>query len=374
MVLDVASGELTSDDDAGRIGETRTGRGGDPYAERPISLPPNQPARPYHGGAGIARLRGLPGDVDDRPEDFVGSTTAVLGSDTIGLTVLDDGRTLREHVEGDPAGFLGPAHVARYGDDVGLLVKLLDPGERLFVHFHPDVAFATRHLDCRHGKSEGWIVTDVAPLSQPDAGHVYLGFRDDVDAATVAEWTAGQRVPEMLAAMNRIPVRAGDTFFVPAGVPHAIGAGITAVELQEPTDFSILLEWEGFDVPPEARQLGLDPETALSALDRRGLTGARLDELRATRPSAIAGVTHIFPEAADPFFRAERLRIDGELTLDAGFSIIVVLAGEGRLETPAGSTRLSKGTCVLLPYAAGETRISGGVEAIRCRPPNPDAR
>ena len=50
----------------------------------------------------------------------------------------------------------------------------------------------------------------------------------------------------MLGALHRVPVAAGDAIFVPAGMPHAIGEGLLIVELQEPTDLSVLLEWEGF--------------------------------------------------------------------------------------------------------------------------------
>jgi mannose-6-phosphate isomerase len=332
---------------------------------------PNQPPRPYRGGPGIARLRGLPALAQDRPEDFVASTTPILGSDTIGLSVLADGRSLRAHIEADPTGFLGPAHVARYGDDTGLLVKLLNPTQRLFVHFHPDASFAARHLNCRNGKSEGWIITDVAPTDGTETAHVYLGFRDSVDTSTVESWVAGQRVPAMLDAMNRIAVRPGDTFFVPAGIPHAIGAGITAVELQEPTDFSILLEWTGFDIPPQARHLGLGYEVALSALDRAGFDAARLAELGMVRAAEDPAVTRIFPADADRFFRAERVQSRTPTTFEPGYTILIVLDGDGTLTATTGTVDLHRGTCVLVPFGAGEYRISAAVDVIRCLPPAP---
>jgi len=339
----------------------------DPRSARPIVLGPNQPPRPYRGGAGIAALRGVPVGPPDRPEDFVGSTTAVRGSDRIGLTVLDDGATLADHVTADPVGFLGKRHIETYGSDVGLLVKLLDPGQRLFVHCHPDAAFASEHLDCRHGKSEAWIVT-----AAPEDAAVYLGFRADVTAEKVAAWVDRQQVPEMLDALNRIAVRPGDTFFVPAGIPHAIGAGVTAVELQEPTDFSILMEWEGFDVPADDRHLGLGFDTALRALDRTGWSGERLAELRTTRPSPQAGVVRLFPATADPFFRAEHVTVDGgRIDFEAGFTILVVLDGPGELVTAAAVTPLTRGATVLVPHGAGDHRLRGTVEVLRCRPPAP---
>jgi hypothetical protein len=53
-----------------------------------------------------------------------------------------------------------------------VLVKLLDAGERLPVHAHPDRAFALRHLDCRNGKTEAWVVVGTS-VADPV---VYLGL------------------------------------------------------------------------------------------------------------------------------------------------------------------------------------------------------
>src|SRR5439155_1048518 len=77
------------------------------------------------------------------------------------------------------------------------------------------------------------------------------------------------QVAAMLSATNRVPVRPGDAVLVPAGLPHAIGPGIFLVEAQEPTDFSVLLEREGFPVPESAAFLELDRDLALSCVDRR---------------------------------------------------------------------------------------------------------
>ncbi len=125
-----------------------------PHAHEPAVLGPNQPERFYRGGAVIARFRGIPQPSLYSPEDFVGSTTEVFGSGGAGLSRLPDGTVLRDAVLADPLGYLGPDHVARFGADPALLVKLLDTGERLLVHFHPSDRFALRHLDCKHSKTE----------------------------------------------------------------------------------------------------------------------------------------------------------------------------------------------------------------------------
>ena len=328
---------------------------------------PNQLHRFYRGGAAIAELRGMPGDDEYAPEDWVGATNTSFGSEEEGVGRLDDGRLVRDAVAADPEAFLGRAHVDRYGSDPGLLVKLLDAGERLPVHFHPGRAFAREHLGAAHGKTEAWL---MIPGTRAGAA-VHVGFRDAVDERTVHDWVVRQYREAMLAALNPLEVAPGDALLIPAGVPHAIGEGVFMVEVQEPTDFSILLEWEGFAIDGETEgHLGLGFERALGALDRSAWGVDRLDGLWG-RPGD-EPVASLLPPAADPFFRAERVRADAEL--DAGFSILVVLAGAGALRPQSGDERrLARGDTVLVPYGAGPCRLTGRVEAIRCRPPAPDA-
>jgi mannose-6-phosphate isomerase len=331
----------------------------------PVELPPNQPPdRPYRGGTGIDRFRGLPVTADDHPEDLVGSTTELNAGGGLGLTVLPDGVPLREHVAADPEGFLGTDHVARFGADPALLVKLLDTAERLFVHFHPNDEFAAAHLNCRYGKTEAWYIL----ATRTEQAEVYLGFRDDISAEQVRSWVDGQDAPAMLAAMNRVPVKVGDSILVPGGLPHAIGPGITLLELQEPTDFSLLLEWAGYGVTRADADLGLGLDLALEALDRSAWDEARVAGLRGDTEAG-AGVTPVFPPAADPFFRGELVTVDGTRTVEAGFSILVGLDGELTVGGRGGLLDLRRGRTALLPHGAGPAELTGGGRLLRARPP-----
>lgn len=343
----------------------------------PLPLGPNQPPRFYRGGAGIARLRGTTAPSDHAPEDLVASTTELFGGGA-GLTVLADGTTLRDAIAADPAGYLGPEHAGRFGADLALLVKLLDTAERLVVHFHPSRKFARAHLHSCHGKTEAWVITDVtADPGDTTAGHVYLGFREDLGLATVRAWVDAQDKPALLGALNKVPVRPGDTCLVPAGLPHAIGAGVTLVEVQEPTDFSILLEWEGFAIDgPADGHLGLGFDLALEALDRTGWDQARLRGLLGTGPGQPRpGVRRLLPAAADDFFRVERIDPGSPDPVDfpAQVAVLVALGGRGRLSWDGGAVPLPRGATVFVPYGAGPTRIDGQVTLLRCLPPDPAA-
>lgn len=341
---------------------------------KPIALGPNQVHRFYRGGAAITELRGIPSKGDHAPEDWVGSAASVFGVEGLGVATLPDGRTFPEALKADPEGFLGSRHAERFGADPALLVKLLDAGERLPAHFHPDREFARRHLDCPFGKTEAWVIVGVRNAEPV----VYLGFRREVDPETVDDWVGRQDTAAMLEAMHRIPVKEGDAVLVPGGVPHAIGEGVFLVELQEPTDFSVLLEWEGFDIDGRrAGHLGLGFDVALRGLDRSGWDRAQLGRLRATRRGGAevrAGVDVLFPAEADAFFRAERVRTRDPAPLPAGFSILVVVDGEGRLEAERGGVLpLRRGNTIVVPFAAGDCAVVGRLDLVRCMPPDPGA-
>jgi mannose-6-phosphate isomerase len=318
----------------------------------PVALPPNLLRHFYAGGERIAALRGLE-PADHTPEEWIGAVNTTFDG-ARGPSALPDGTLVRDAIAADPEAYLGPEHVARFGADPCILVKLLDAGQRLPVHFHPGREFASRHLGLDHGKTEAWLIVEA------EAGAtVHVGFKADVDLATVREWMRAQDSAAMLAALNELPVAAGEGIFVPAGAPHSIGEGILMVEVQEPTDLSVLLEWQGFELTEDDGHLGLGWEVALQALDTSGWDAARVGGLRGGDGRSL------LPGAAGAYFRAERVRGGDEL--DAGYAILVGIAGSGTL----GGERFGRGSAVLVPHAAGPLALEGDVEAIRCRPPDP---
>lgn len=329
---------------------------------QPITLPSNRPpARFYRGGTKLARLRGESDEPRDEPEDWVASVTTLAGESALGLTRLPDGTLLADAILAEPIAWLGEDHVAQFGDDTRLLVKLLDAGQRLPVHAHPDAAFAGGHLARRHGKAEAWYIVD--------GGEVHLGLTRDVGRHEMEQLVASQDTEAMLSLLHRRAVVPGDVVFVPAGVLHAIGAGVLLVELQEPEDLSILLEWRGFALDGERDgHLGLTFPVALDAVELRSRSAAEIDAL--VGPAGFGG--SVLPAASGDFFRLERRGIDGSVELDQGFQVLVVLDGELR-DTRSGLT-LRRGSTTVVPHAAGPLVLEGTGEVLSCRPPAPDRR
>ena len=341
----------------------------------PTLLPVNQFDHFYRGGDRIGALRHGPGG-PRRPEEWIGSTTGRFGQAPQGFSRLPDGQLLIEAVEHDPIAWLGPDHVARFGTNTEVLVKLLDLDQRLPVHLHPNREFSRAHLGLAHGKTEAWYVLDA-----PADGEVGVGFADEMTLAQVSDWVADRDSTSLLSSLRTRIVRPGDAMLVPSGLPHTVSAGVFVLELQEPTDLSILLEWQGFAVDGmKDGHLDLGFETALQAVDLTAVTDEDLDRLVLPRESIErAGLASAMPVAADAYFRAHRFDCSaGAVPVEAGFALVLVLDGRGVLTSEAGSLEVAKGDVVLVPFAAGPYSLhdqghGDTLVGVVCRPPAADA-
>lgn len=115
-----------------------------------------------------------------------------------------------------------------------LLLKLLDARESLSVQVHPSVLDAARGLG--EPKNEWWFVLEA----QPGAA-VFAGFRSGVVRADVER---ALRTGEFEDLLHRIPVRRGDSLFVPGGRIHAIGGGCLIAEVQQNSDTTFrVFDW-----------------------------------------------------------------------------------------------------------------------------------
>lgn len=360
----------------------------------PWRLGPNRVERFYRGGALLdafraGRLEPDPAAADGtKPEDWLGSATRSWtppGEDPTdeGLSRVDiEGRErmIEDLLATDPELVAGRELVDRVGaPSLGVLVKLLDPAQRLPVHAHPTRAFAREHLGSFFGKTEAWIVL----ATRPGAGAprtLRLGFRRDVARDELRRWIDEERSDDLLDAMHEVPARAGDAWLVPAGTPHAIGAGVFIAEVQEPTDFSIVAETRGFPIDRGHASLGQGWDVMLDALTTSALSDVDVRTLRyVPGPPPIAGAlprARLLPNAADPFFRAERWTVVGKsLPVDeASYLVAIVTRGEGRVSVDRGGWMdAGVGSTFAVP-AAGLRRLrieATSLELIAFRPPKP---
>ena len=328
-------------------------------------LPANQFDHFYKGGNRIGALRHGPGG-PMRPEEWIGSVTTRFGEASMGLSHLANGELLLDALQAEPEAWLGSEHLETFGTSTELLVKLLDLDQRLPVHFHPNRKFAKEHLALNHGKTEAWII-----LEAPENATVGLGFKEEKSKKEVTQMVDARDATGLLASLQQFSVSAGDAILVPAGVPHAIQAGIFVLELQEPSDMSALLEWNDFAVDGvKDGHLGLGFETVLDALRYSPIESAEAKSL--FTPGRLFGESDlaIFSEAANPYFRADYLT-GLSSKLPAGFGILLILEGSGSLAfQDAPAIAVEKGDAIVIPYSSGKWELNGA-SGILSRPPLP---
>jgi mannose-6-phosphate isomerase len=173
--------------------------------------------------------------------------------------------------------------------DLPLLIKFLFTTEPLSVQVHPE------------GKTEMWHILAAEPGAK-----IAAGFREPISAEQLRASALSGEIEELLQWFEARP---GDTFFIPAGTVHAIGAGLTLCEIQQWSDVTYRL----FDYG-RPRELHLDE-------------GARVSQLgpHPARQSAREGVL-----VTCPFFTTERVRVDGGVSCDA--KMIVLLEGNLKID------------------------------------------
>ncbi|NLF29908.1 MAG: phosphoheptose isomerase [Planctomycetes bacterium] len=352
---------------------------------QPFALEPNRVWRSWKGGAVLDRLAGAAEPQDGYfPEDWVGSMTRAINAgregivEGIGTARTGDGQivSMERVFTEDPVAAMGAAHVAAYGPQPQLLVKLLDSSMRLQIQAHPSAAWAQKHLNSPNGKTEAWWIL----ATRQAKAWVYFGFqRPPVPAAwkrIVREQDAGA----MLACFDRVPVKPGDVLLVAGGVPHAIGPGLLMVEVQEPTDWVVRCEFAhgGLTSDERAQTMGLGLDAVGDLFDYTPCAAADVHRRFGPRPRRLGGApggTETVLLGADQTDRLELRRIETTgkgpfpIALDGRFSVLIVLDGTGGLAAAGGTLDLKPFSRVFLPAAVGSATLQGQMTIARCMPP-----
>jgi mannose-6-phosphate isomerase len=399
-----------------------------------ILLPPNRVWRTYPGGKTLDALAGAPAPADSHlAEDWIASTTRAVnrGREQLveGVSPVRIGLDSARHdfaalIARDPEYFLGAAHVRKYGAEPQLLVKFLDSGTRLHFQVHPTREFAGRVLGAPSGKTEAYYVlgTRGSEVEQPvprllgaeekviasrndiqtsglgtgrstsgrsssdgssseASGYIYVGFQRPPTPAQLREYILTQDIAAIEACFDRIPVRPGDAFIIPGGTPHALGAGVFMVEIQEPSDLVIRFEFEraGYVLPEAARFMGRDVDFALSVfnfapLDRAALaTRVRCTPRRIRELGADSWQEELIGPAQTDCFRVVRTRLAGPVVKDeTSAAIAIVTSGALTADVGGESHRLDTYEKCFLPAGLGPvhlTPIGGVAELLECFPP-----
>jgi len=351
----------------------------------PVALPFNPVWRSYAGGRVLRQFRGEGGTPDNHfPEDWLASTVhARNGANSQrpeeGLSRIMDcvhGQMFVDLLRQDPGFWFGAKEASRQG--TGVLWKLLDSSVRLQLQAHPDACFAQQHLNSNAGKTECWYI-----IATRDEACVYLGFQRPPSREEWARMIRDQDIDGMLDCFDRIPVQPGECYVIPAGTPHAIGAGVFMMELMEPTDWVVRCETvnAGVKLTPDQCFMGLSLDRCLDVFDYRACPVTQVRTHFQQAPRVVHATDRSCEEelitaAHHEFFRLHRLRGHGNAGwMGDELMLLVVLEGRGALRSGTNTEQVMQaGETWLLPGAAPRwdwTNAGGQCEFLIAKLPTP---
>jgi mannose-6-phosphate isomerase len=266
--------------------------------------------------------------------------------------------SLKSLISANPIAFLGDKHTTCFGNNTGVLVKLIDPAERLTVQAHPDRPTAKALFQSDFGKTECWHILGGRMINgQPPC--IYLGFKPGITREQWRDLFVQQNFSEMLNCLHRFEVHTGDTFLIEGGIPHAIGAGCFLVEIQEPTDYTIRVERttpSGFKVADFMCHQGLGFEQMFDCFTYGGFTRAETLSRWKIPPAVLRKEpngceTELIGYQTTDFFRMTELTLGTSLQLEtnSSFSGIYVLSGQGTICADGATQSFQKGDQFFLP-------------------------
>ncbi len=256
------------------------------------------------------------------------------------------GRTLGALIAGDVAGMMGES---RTENGFPLLIKLIDAHDRLSVQVHPDDAYAAR-VEHDRGKTEMWYIVEAE-----EGAEIICGLAAGMTQKDFAEAVAAGD-PER--ALHRQKVHPGETYFIPAGLPHAIGRGILIAEIQQNCDLTYrVYDYNRRQADGSLRELHV--RKALEVI--RPFSAEEIERIRFSRGNAAPDVGVLLADCE--YFRVVQGASEpGKAVLlppSARMRHLLFLSGSGTVHGGGVDAAYTKGDSIFLPAELGEVSVEG---------------
>ncbi|OIQ21207.1 type I phosphomannose isomerase catalytic subunit [Lacinutrix sp. MedPE-SW] len=248
------------------------------------------------------------------------------------------GKTLKELINTFKADFVGEKVYNSFGNDFPLLIKFIDAKTPLSIQVHPSNELAkARHNS--FGKNEMWYVMQA----EKDA-ELIVGFNKEIKQEQYKQHLKDNTLKEIL---NIEKVKSGDTFYIPTGRVHAIGAGVLLAEIQQTSNITYrIYDYDRVDKKTgEKRELHTD--LALDAIDYNLYKNYKTEYKTETNTPS--------PLVNSPYFKTNILNIQGylnrELSTYDSFVIYMCVEGNTSLKTAKNNEeyKLSIGETIIIP-------------------------
>ena len=351
-----------------------------------LFLEPNRVWRTYPGGKKLDLMEGNEQPDDSHfPEDWIGSTTRAVNKGRENLTeeglskVTINGETitLMALCEKYPEALLGSEHVKKYGVNTQFLFKFLDSAIRLHIQCHPTIPFAQKHLNSNSGKTEAYVILSIRDeVKEP---YIFMGFQHPPAKEDFKRMIEEQDSDAILECFDKVPIKPGDVFMVPGGMPHAIGEGVFMMEIMEPTDFAVRIEFErgGYVLPEESRFMNRGIDFALSMFNYETTSVETIKERFFCAPKVLESQNNsteyiLIDKHKTSCFKVNRIDVkDSYVKVSDSFYIGVVVKGTGMINMDSKFYPLKEGSKFFVPHQTEMVEFisESGMEIIVTFPP-----
>ncbi len=228
-----------------------------------------------------------------------------------------------------------------------LLIKLIDSAAKLSVQVHPDDAYALEH-EGELGKTEAWYILDAS-----EDAYIYLGFKEDIGRELLETSITGGTIEKYL---NKITVKQGQSYVVEAGTVHAIGEGVTLLEIQENSSITYrAYDYNRADLNGKLRELHIDKALEVTNLNK-------LEEPAFKQFNTYLHGKQVKVVAMSDYFTSYLVK--GGIAF--GFNepaLVTVISGDGAVISKGESVPARKGDSFFIP-AALDCRIMGSIKFV----------
>ena len=252
--------------------------------------------------------------------------------------------TLKELIHEFKGDFVGNSVYEKFGNDFPLLIKFIDAKTPLSIQVHPSNSLAKERHNS-FGKNEMWYVMEAEENAE-----LIVGFNKTVSQETYVNHLENACLNELL---NIEKVQKGDTFYIPTGRVHAIGAGVLLAEIQQTSNITYrIYDYDRVDSKTgEKREL--HTEMALDAIDFEFHDNYKTKY--ETQINSSNKLVH------SPYFKTNIINVSGTIKKDYSeldsFVIYMCVEGELKVVFKNESLSLKKGETLLLPSVINEFTI-----------------
>ena len=276
-------------------------------------------------------------------------------AETWELTVRPEAANIIEN--GTSAGLSLADYIAAHPNavtdgDMGLffplLIKFIDARDDLSVQVHPDDTYA-REVEGDLGKTEMWYI-----VAANEGAEIIYGLRDGVTAEDFRQAFEQGRIFD---AIRTVKVKAGESYFIPSGLLHAIGRGCLIGEIQQNSDLTYrVYDYDRIGADGKPREL--HTQKALSVI--RPFNEEEIAAIRYSRKPALGPGECL---AACPYFEVHRLTLTDSPTVlmvtEKSFHHLLCVGGEGDIVHNGTHYPIRRGDSYFLPAGMGEYSLLG---------------